>query len=251
MSRDIVAYVVLVLTVIFGYYQLVNYSDTDAYIRFDIFWKMLAGGWIALIVVKSWYGLPNDWFPIDYDNNLTRTCLIWIGIDVAGITILSTLASQFAPASSQQLLSLAGLPILSFFYVPNFGDVTFLSNQLLTEFLRQLCIVCHAEEVLKLGAAMALTYAFSHVKASNFLTKFLHDHSLAIGAGIPIGLWSYYHSIQAVSADAVYMAIPFIFASGVLLFVSLIGTKELPSGCLLVPIIAHSIWNFMIFALSI
>lgn len=225
--RDLLLFLAFSLALIFTIYGLRNVSDPETYLQLDFYHKLMMG-WIVLLGYMAYYGRPGAG-GIDFDENLSFQALLSSLFALIALLLLSILA---APA-----LALSGFAPL--FSIPRLQMTIPALGGILDEFCKQLFIVAHGEEVMRLAPALIFAQI---LKDTHLRTIRLRPIGIDLGTAdaivagaIPSAFWAWFHAIKAYSSSAL---LPMIFMAGMILFLLTLKTR-----CLLASILVHALYN--------
>jgi len=207
------------------YFGLRTFSVQIPFNRFVVYGLLVGLSIAGLLVDLHYFGDPTGEGNIpDWDENLKFGHLKYIIIGLAVIIGISMAVDAtknlFYFTSWSELESLSSLSV--------FPSTDFY-GKIFQEGAWQLFIVAYAEELIKLSVMLPFI-------------RGLQDYppfDQVVGAGAPILLWAQFHTILAYGQNNVMVLAAFL--AGVVLYISLIL-----SGCVLVPIIIHALYNLIV-----
>ncbi|MEM3793310.1 MAG: CPBP family intramembrane glutamic endopeptidase [Candidatus Bathyarchaeia archaeon] len=231
--RDLLLFLAFSLALIFTIYGLRNVSDPETYLQLDFYHKLMMG-WIVLLGYMAYYGKPGSG-GIDFDENLSLQTLLSSLFALIALLLLSILAAPALALSPSQPRSgfapLFSIPRLQM-AIPALGGI-------LDEFCKQLFIVAHGEEVMRLAPALIFAQILrdTHLRAIRLrpIGIDLGTADVIVAGAIPSAFWAWFHAIKAYSSLAL---LPMIFIAGMILFLLTLKTR-----CLLSAILVHALYN--------
>jgi len=230
------------------WFNLLTFGDVKVSAIYQVFSWMVVGGYVLILAYFAYaqYRLGGA-LPVDFDNDITQDRVVKTIVAYVGLITVAFLTAYFAP-HQVRTVQLGVVPIAVLLYLPPVdasGTVLF-GSLAFTELLRQVFVVAHGEELLRAVGSMIFSAVLHGNQSLRGLLSQLNGAKLTGGMVAALvfmnGVWTAYHGMRATSEIA---ALTGIFLCGLVLIWHLVST-----GCVVLTIVAHAMYNFTVLLLQ-